>query len=106
MDKFYNFDGCRTSFKTVSVEGSDKIAVIKEEIIRSEKLSPCPKCGNEAYIRITSNDKYCQPAVLCDNCDKAWMTPFIDMTDPHNSDVTKEEIIEKLIDMWNKRQFL
>lgn len=79
---------------------------IKEEIICSEKLSTCPKCGNEVYIRITSNSKYCHPAVLCDNCDEAWMAPFINMTDPHNSDVTHEEIIEKMTDMWNKRQFV
>ena len=79
---------------------------IKEEIIRSEKLLSCPKCGNEVYIRITSNSKYCHPAVLCDSCDEAWTAPFIDMTNPQNSDVTHEEIIEKMTDMWNKRQFV
>lgn len=79
---------------------------VKEEIIKSEKLLPCPKCGNEVYIRITQNDKYCYPAILCDNCDEAWQTPFIDMADPHNIDVTKKEIIEKMVYMWNDRKFI
>lgn len=79
------------------------VSLKKEEIIHSEKLSTCPKCGNGVYIRISSNGKYCRAAVLCDNCNEAWHTPFIDMTDPPNNDVTKEEIIEKMTDMWNKK---
>jgi len=82
------------------------VSLKKEEIIRSEKLLSCPKCGNGVYIRITSNGKLCHAAVLCDNCDEAWTTPLIDMTDPPNNDVTKEEIIEKMVYMWNDRKFI
>ena len=100
-----NIDGCLEEGVLLE-EIDDNVKYWHTNDIYSEKLSTCPKCGNKAYIRLNSNGKYCHPAVLCDNCDEAWKAPFIDMTIPQNSDVTYEKIIEKMTDMWNKRQFV